>query len=147
MRFSAGQDVRLKSYGARSSFYRRSLLKHGLLEGSTFLFQYSSITRTPLESSRLGELKYAIAAGLDVILKNKSIQKCKNDIARRPYMVTVLYVGPDKSGQVRTGVKYYFSSTVGRPLSKFGLPPKPVCSFLTVPPKWRKQPFVTLQLA
>ena len=27
-----------------------------LLEGSTFLFQYSSITRIPLESSRLGEL-------------------------------------------------------------------------------------------
>ena len=24
------------------------------------------------------------------------------------YKVTVLYVGPDKSGQVRTGVKYYF---------------------------------------
>ena len=34
-----------------------------LLEGSTFLVQYSSITRTPLESSRLGELKYAISAG------------------------------------------------------------------------------------
>ena len=37
--------------------------KHGLLEGYTFLFQYSSITRTPLESSRLGELKYTISAG------------------------------------------------------------------------------------
>ena len=35
------------------------------------------ITRTPLESSRLGELKYAISAGQDVILKNKSIRKCK----------------------------------------------------------------------
>ena len=34
-----------------------------LLEGSTFLFQYSSITRTPLESCRLGELKYAVSAG------------------------------------------------------------------------------------
>ena len=34
-----------------------------LLEGSTFLFQYSSITRTPLESSQLGELQYAISAG------------------------------------------------------------------------------------
>ena len=34
-----------------------------LLEGSTFLFQYSSITRTLLESSRLGELKNAISAG------------------------------------------------------------------------------------
>ena len=35
-------------------------LKHGLLEGSTFLLSYSSITRTLLESSPLGELKYAI---------------------------------------------------------------------------------------
>ena len=34
-----------------------------LLEGSTFLFQYSSISHTLLESSRLGELKYAISAG------------------------------------------------------------------------------------
>ena len=78
----------------------------------------------------------------------------KNDIAGQAYMVTVLCVGPDKSGQVRTGVKYYFSLTVSRTLSKFGLPQKPVCSFLTVPrsklydpPKWWKQPLVMLQLA
>ena len=38
-------------------------LKHGLLEGSTFLFQYSSMTRAPLESSQLDELKYAISPG------------------------------------------------------------------------------------
>ena len=37
--------------------------KHGLLEGYTFLFQYSAITPTPLGSSRLGELKNAISAG------------------------------------------------------------------------------------
>ena len=36
---------------------------HGLLEGYTFLFQYSSMTRAPLESCRLGDLKYAILAG------------------------------------------------------------------------------------
>ena len=30
-------------------------------------------------------------------------------------------------------MKYYFSSTMSRTLSKFGLPPKPACSFLTVP--------------
>ena len=58
-----------------------TIFKHGLLEGSTILFQYSSITRTPLENSRLGELKYATAAGWGVILKNKkSIRKC-NDCA------------------------------------------------------------------
>ena len=37
-------------------------------------------------------------------------------------MVIVLCVGPDKSGQVRTGVKYYFSSTVSLTLFKFGPP-------------------------
>ena len=58
-------------------FFLSTVSKHGLLEGSTFLFQYSSITRTSLESSQLGELKYAISAGLDVILKNKIIRKCK----------------------------------------------------------------------
>ena len=47
----------------RSKLFLSMVSKHGLLEGYTFLFQYSSITRTPLESSRLGELKYAISAG------------------------------------------------------------------------------------
>ena len=44
-----------------------------LLEGSTFLFQYSSITCTPLERSRLGKLKYALLAGYDIRLKNESL--------------------------------------------------------------------------
>ena len=152
MQFSGGQDVRLNSYSARTSLSR--VFKHGLPEGSTFLFQYSSITRTPLESSQLGELKYAISAGQDVRLKNKSLRKCKNDIAQRAYMVTLLWTGSNRFGQVRTGVKYYFSSTVSHTISKFGLPPKPACSFLTVPhsklydpPKWWKQCFATLQLA
>ena len=39
------------------------VLKHGLLEGSTILLQYSAITRTPLKSSQLGALKYAISPG------------------------------------------------------------------------------------
>ena len=47
----------------RSKLFLSMALKHGLLEGSTFLFQYSSMTRTPLESCRLGELKYAISTG------------------------------------------------------------------------------------
>ena len=46
-----------------SKLFLSTVSKHGLLEGSTFLFQYRSITRTPLNSSRLGELKYAISAG------------------------------------------------------------------------------------
>ena len=62
MHFSEGQDVRLKNYRARSSFFG-TVLKHGLLEGSTSLLQYSAITHTPLESARLGELKYANLAG------------------------------------------------------------------------------------
>ena len=65
-------------------------------------------------------------------------------------MVTVLCVSRDKSGQVRTGVKY---SIVSPTLFKFGPPPKPACSFLAVPrsklydpPNWWNQGFVTLQL-
>ena len=69
-----------------------------LLEGYTFLCQYSTITRTPFESSRLGELKYAISAGWDVILTKKSIQKCKKGIAQSAYMVTVLRTGSDSFG-------------------------------------------------
>ena len=61
MQFSARQDITLKNYGARSFLW--TVFKHGLLEGSTVLLQYSAITRTPFESSRLGELKYAIAPG------------------------------------------------------------------------------------
>ena len=40
-----------------------TVLKHGLLEGSAILLQYSAIARTPQESSRLGELKYVSSAG------------------------------------------------------------------------------------
>ena len=47
----------------RSKLFLSTVSKHGLLERSTFLYQYSSITRTPLESSRLGELNYGISAG------------------------------------------------------------------------------------
>ena len=61
----------------RSKLLLLMAFKHGLLEGSTFLFQYSSMTRAPLESSRLGELKYAILPEYDVRLKNKSVRKCK----------------------------------------------------------------------
>ena len=45
-----------------SKLFLSMFSKHGLLEGSTFLFSYSSITRTLSESSRLGELKYAISS-------------------------------------------------------------------------------------
>ena len=39
------------------------VFEHGLLEGSTILLQYSALTRTLLESSRLGKLQYANSAG------------------------------------------------------------------------------------
>ena len=61
----------------RSNLFQLTIFKHGLLEGSTILLQYSSISRTKLESCLLGELKCAISAGYDIILKNKSIRKCK----------------------------------------------------------------------
>ena len=47
----------------RSKLFLWKVLKDGLLEGSTILLQYSAITRTPLETTPLGELKYAISAG------------------------------------------------------------------------------------
>ena len=47
----------------RLKLFLSMAFKHWLLQGSTFLFQYSSMTRAPLESCRLGELKYAISAG------------------------------------------------------------------------------------
>ena len=47
----------------RSKLFLSMAFKHGLLEGSTFLFQYSSMTRALLESSWVGELKYAISPG------------------------------------------------------------------------------------
>ena len=61
----------------RLNLSQLTILKHGLLQGSTILLQYSSISRTKLESSLLGELKCAISAGYDVILKNNSIRECK----------------------------------------------------------------------
>ena len=61
----------------RSKLFLWTVFRHGLLEGSTILLQYSARTRTPQENSPLGVVKYAISAGQDVRPKNKSIQKCK----------------------------------------------------------------------
>ena len=47
----------------RSKLFLWTVLKHWLLEGSTIFLQYSAVTPTPLESSQLGELKYAIPPG------------------------------------------------------------------------------------
>ena len=57
----------------RSELFLWTVFKHGLLEGSTILLKDSTITRTPLESSPLGELKSTISAGWDVRPKNKSV--------------------------------------------------------------------------
>ena len=55
-----------------SNPFQLTIFKHGLLEGSTILLEYTSISCTKLESFLLGELKRAISAGYDVILKNKA---------------------------------------------------------------------------
>ena len=47
----------------RSKLFLWTVLKDGLQEGSTILLQYRAISRTPWESTPLGELKYAISAG------------------------------------------------------------------------------------
>ena len=110
-----------------SKLFLCTVLKHGLLEGSTIFPQWRAITRTPFKSSPLGELKYAISAGWDVRLKNKSIGKCKK-MTSRDGRTWSLYCGlaqtsSDKFEQVRTRVKRYFSSTVSCTLFKFGPPP------------------------
>ena len=74
-----------------SNLSQLTIFKHGLLEGSTMLLQYSSISRSKLESSLLGELKCAVSAGYELTLKNKSFQKCKKMTVRRTYMVTVVW--------------------------------------------------------
>ena len=153
MQFSAGQDVRLKKL-PRSKLFLWMVFKHGLLEGSTFLFQYSSMTRVPLESCGLGELKCAISAGYDVILKNKSIRKCRkwqcetsvhgHCVVRRSWQVW--------TSQNRCEVLFFLNRETHA--LQIWPTPKPACSFLTVPRsklydplKWWKQHFVTLQLA
>ena len=52
-----------KTKKLRYSLFLSTVFKRGLLDGSTILLQYSAITGTPLESSQLGELKYAVSAG------------------------------------------------------------------------------------
>ena len=47
----------------RSKLFLSMAFKHGLLEGATFLSQYSCMTCAPLETSPLGELKYAYSPG------------------------------------------------------------------------------------
>ena len=60
MQFSAGQDVRLKNYCSRTSFRWRYLSMGCLTQLSTIILRRTSTSHTPLESSRLAELKYAI---------------------------------------------------------------------------------------
>ena len=90
----------------RSNLFQLTIFKHGLLEGLTILLQYSSISRTKLESSLLGELKCAISAGYDVMLKNKSIRKCKNDTATNVH-------GHCSMGYQRD--RYFFSTQLLKP--------------------------------
>ena len=64
----------------RSKLFLSIAFKHGLLEVSTFLFQYSSMTRAPLQSSRLGKLRYALLAGYDIRLRKRAFDRAENDI-------------------------------------------------------------------
>ena len=60
---SAGKDTRLENKIRRkckNGHFPSMIFKHGLLEGSTFSFHYSYTCHTLLESSRLGQLKYAM---------------------------------------------------------------------------------------
>ena len=130
-----------------SKLFLLTVSKHGLLDGYTFLFQYSSLTHTPLESSRLGELKDAISARQDVILKNKSIRKCKKrhcaDSVHGHCIVDrfgqVWFCCFDISARIATKLQTRTKNLPGKVL-------KPISISQTYQ-KWWKQPFVTLQLA
>ena len=54
-----------------------TISRHGLLEGSTFLFHYSYTCWTPFESSWSGQLKYAFSPSKDLRSKNNSSLKGK----------------------------------------------------------------------
>ena len=76
----------------RTNLFPWIIFEQALLEGSAFLFPYSSTSRTLLKSSWWGEIKCAISAGQDVKLKNKSLRKGKKtDIALRAQMVIVVW--------------------------------------------------------
>ena len=108
------------------SIFLSMAFKHELLEGSTILLQYSSITRT-LSIRRVKICNFSRIGRNTEEQEHSKVQK--NDIAQRAYMVTVLWTCSDRFGQVRIGMKYYFSSTASRTLSKFGLPLKPHAVF------------------
>ena len=133
-----------------------TVLKHGLLQGSTILLQYSAIARTPLESSRLGDLKYAISSGEDVRPKNKSIRKCKKWLRDERTWSCIV----DRWRQVRTGLdksEQVWSTIFPQPWVK-RCPnlahPKTCVQFFNRTSletlqhsEWWKQRFITLQLA
>ena len=73
-----------------------TVLKHGLLEGSTILLQYSAITDTLLESSQLADLKYAIFSSTGC--KTKKLPRSKLFLSWAPRGI-----------DIRTHVKYCFS--------------------------------------
>ena len=60
---SAGLDVILDRILRLSKVSRSMNVKLGLIEGSTILLRCSYTSRTPLESSQLVDLKYAISVG------------------------------------------------------------------------------------
>ena len=82
---SAGWDVRLQNKSRRKCKKWRpsTIFKHGLLEESTFWFHDSYTCRTPLESSRLGLLKYAVSPSKDLRSKNNRSLNGKTDSRTR----------------------------------------------------------------
>ena len=106
------------------------------------------MTRAPLESSRLGDLKYAISPGEDVRPKNKSIGKCKKwHCATGVHGHCIAdWFGQVWTSQNRREVLFFLNRDSHA--VQIWPTPQPACSFLTVPrlklydpPKWWKQRF------
>ena len=157
MQFSAGLYVRLKNYHARSSFYRWPL-RIGSERDQLFYFNrkdHHQCTIGKLSIRRVRICNFSRIGRKTEEEEHSKVQKMTlHDERTWSLYCGQVQTGSDRFGQVRTGVKRFFCSTVSWMVSKFGLPPKPACSFLTVPRsklydprKWWKQRFAGLHLA
>ena len=122
----------------RSKLFLWTVLKHGLLEGSTTLLQsiqrHNSHTIGTLSIRRVQICNFSRIGRKTEEQEHSKVQKMTLLDGRTWSLYCgLVQTSSDKFRQVRTGVKRYFSSTVSPTLSKFGPSPK--------------QRFVTLQLA
>ena len=72
----------------RSNLFPLTIFEHWLLEGSTFLFQYSLYMRYTIVKLSIRRAEMCNFTRID--WKTRAFESAKNDIAQRAYMVTVV---------------------------------------------------------